>query len=178
MKCSDRISLLPRLMLLNAMKITKRHKILEVGCGEGNTSVLFAMITKCNVVGIDIDKRVIEKAKQMKRKLGIKNVIFRHFSGERMPFKDNTFDAVILPFVLHHVAKRQTEPLIEECVRVCKKDGKIGVIEWGVMKDKRKHHKQVMLPKMLKALFREYNITPLKYERVDPAYYTVGRVKK
>lgn len=49
------------------------------------------------------------------------------YDGKNMPFNDNSFDTLLLIYVLHHV----DDPIyfLKECKRVCKSNGKIIIIE-------------------------------------------------
>lgn len=103
-------------------KISKKQKILDLGCGDGlNISVLWKMGIK-NVVGVDISKDLIKKAKI----LNPKNKFYQG-RASKLPFKDNSFDVVLVDSVFHHLMS-YPKP-ITEIKRILKDSGKLCFIE-------------------------------------------------
>lgn len=100
-------------------------KVLEVGIGTGLT--LYHYPQNCHVVGIDISPKMIEKARQRVQAMnnGLK-VDLEVMDACRMTFPDNTFDAVLSPFVITTVP----DPLkfCKEMLRVCKPGGQIIIV--------------------------------------------------
>jgi ubiquinone/menaquinone biosynthesis C-methylase UbiE len=92
---SPRHSLLPEIWkdVLGNVFDGSRMKILDVGCGTGFISLILAELGH-DVVGLDISRGMLEVAieKAKKRRL---NVQFKLGDAENLPFKDNSFDAVI-----------------------------------------------------------------------------------
>lgn len=86
--------------------IKEGSKILDLGCGSGITTREFENFFKADITGIDIKEQRIE------------NVPFRLFDGEKIPFPNNFFDAVLIAFVLHHSADPIS--LLKEAKRVAK----------------------------------------------------------
>lgn len=98
--------------------------ILEVGCGVGSDTVMFASIG-ANVNAIDISEKSVELTKR--------NLALRGFAGdirvadaENMPYKDNYFDFIYSWGVLHHTP--DTEKAISEVHRVLNPGGEICVM--------------------------------------------------
>jgi phosphatidylethanolamine/phosphatidyl-N-methylethanolamine N-methyltransferase len=100
-------------------------KVLEVGIGTGLT--LYHYPKNCHVVGIDISAKMIEKARKRVKAMnnGLK-VDLEVMDACRMTFPDNTFDAVLSPFVITTVP----DPLqfCNEMLRVCKPGGQIIIV--------------------------------------------------
>lgn len=91
--------------------------VLELGCGEGyGTSLISKSVKK--IIGLDTDKQIVEYASE---KHGSSNCIFQVCDGERIPFSDNSFDAVVSFQVIEHVL--DDRKFILEIYRVLKKDG-------------------------------------------------------
>lgn len=91
--------------------------VLEVGCGEGyGTSLLSQHVGK--IIGLDVDKNTITHAS---KKYCSENCIFEVYDGVRIPYNDNTFDAVISFQVIEHL--QNTINYISEIYRVLKRDG-------------------------------------------------------
>ena len=91
--------------------------ILDIGCASGYYTKLYSK--KCKkIFGVDPNKDLIEKAK-------IENpeIRFMVCGAEKLPFKDNEFNFVILSDVLEHV--KDENKSLNEVYRVLKKDGKV-----------------------------------------------------
>lgn len=86
-------------------KIKLRGRILDIGAGTG-------FIGK-DIIRLDPSLEMLKKAKGM-RVCGV---------GERLPFRNNVFDAVISITALHHT---DIKKVVREIKRVLKKNGKIG----------------------------------------------------
>ena len=107
-----------RQLMLSQIKnsINKKSKILDAGCGTGGTIVYLRKNGYKNVFGIDSSKFAINYNKKRK----IKNVSLA--SIDKIPFKNNSFDAVICMDVLYH---KDVDPksAVEEIFRVLKNGG-------------------------------------------------------
>ena len=101
--------------LIIELKRLHPKTILDVGCGEGFT---LAKIRKANIgkhlEGVDFLDRAIELGKQTHPYLSLKqgNIY-------KLPYKDNSFDAVICTEVLEHL--EQPEKALKELYRVTRK---------------------------------------------------------
>ncbi|MDP6642287.1 MAG: class I SAM-dependent methyltransferase [Candidatus Nanoarchaeia archaeon] len=93
----------------------KVGNILDVGCASGYFTVHFKDKAK-NVYGVDIKKDLIDEAKKK-----YKDINFKLIKSEKLPFKANMFDVVLLLDVLEHV--NNDKLMIDEIYRVLKKDG-------------------------------------------------------
>lgn len=99
--------------------LTKGQKVLEVGCGTG---VMLSRVQKSYKVegtGVDVASVSIATAKEL---FG-KQLSFRVADGTKLPFADNSFDAVYSLDVLEHI--QQQDKVLLEMVRVLKKGGKL-----------------------------------------------------
>jgi len=93
--------------------IDKGSKILDLGCGSGIVGSKFQEFFEAKITGIDIQDRRIEK------------IPFQIFGGFHLPFPDNSFDIVLISYVLHHA--KDPETLLREAKRVS--GGKIIIYE-------------------------------------------------
>lgn len=86
--------------------INKNSKILDLGCGSGIVTKKFQDYFQSEIMGIDIvDKRVVR-------------IPFKLFDGKNIPFDTDSFDFVLINFVLHHA--KNHESLLREAKRVCR----------------------------------------------------------
>jgi SAM-dependent methyltransferase len=98
-------------------KLDKNSRtILDVGCGKGEPMTFINRKGKFKAVGIDIFKPYLEKSKRkgVYQDLILGDVRF-------LPFKENSFDAIICLEVLEHLEKQYGEYLLSELERVARK---------------------------------------------------------
>jgi len=80
----------------------RTDSILEIGCGQGaGAKIIGDLFSPEKYVGIDLDSRMVERAK--KKKHGLDNALFLQGDAARLPFTDSTFDLVIDFGIIHHV---------------------------------------------------------------------------
>jgi ubiquinone/menaquinone biosynthesis C-methylase UbiE len=87
--------------------IKPSDRILDVGAGDCRLDVLLQKKVGCEVVPVDV-----EDFNETQLPLTI-------FDGKRLPFPDDSFDAVLLIFVLHHA--EDAKAVLEEARRVSRK---------------------------------------------------------
>jgi ubiquinone/menaquinone biosynthesis C-methylase UbiE len=93
--------------------------VLEIGCGSGATSCLFAK-ARANVTAIDITHNAIRLSGANAIAQGV-DISFLQQDAEQMVFHDNNFDYVFSWGVLHHT--RNAGKAFSEMYRVTKKGG-------------------------------------------------------
>jgi phosphatidylethanolamine/phosphatidyl-N-methylethanolamine N-methyltransferase len=122
----------PKIRLgLGKIGIQSGDRIVEVGVGTGLSLALYP--ESCQVVGIDITRRMLERAKVKKEKLGLNHVDLFEMDGENICFDDNSFDHAVLPFVISVVPN--LERLMAEIKRVTKNGGKIIIMNHLCLKN-------------------------------------------
>ncbi|WGI18111.1 arsenite methyltransferase [Methanonatronarchaeum sp. AMET-Sl] len=100
-------------------------EILDLGSGLGIDVFLAAekIGSEGRVVGLDSSKEMVQKASKIAEENHYKNVSFEHGEMEKIPFEDESFDAVISNCVINlSIDKKQT---FQEIYRVLKPKGKI-----------------------------------------------------
>lgn len=98
-------------------KISENSFALEVGCGEGyGTSLLSQKVVK--IIGLDVDINTIAHAS---KKYGSDNCVFKMYDGVKIPYEENTFDAVISFQVIEHI--QDDINYVSEIYRVLKRNG-------------------------------------------------------
>ena len=98
--------------------------LLDLGAGTGHTAVLLQTKHKMNVSMLDVaphkgafGQRFV--GQPIAAHLAAKHNIARvRYDGKRVPFKDNSFDVVLVAFVLHHCDS--PELVVREAARVAK----------------------------------------------------------
>ena len=104
------------------VKIFKKHnikRVLDLGCGSGRHTVYLAR-NGFKVYGIDIAKEGIKITKEWLKKETLQ-AIFRIGSiYEKLPYKDDFFDAVISTNTIHHARIKDIRRAIREIERILK----------------------------------------------------------
>lgn len=98
----------------------KNKKVLDIGC---NTGILLIPLKEkgVDILGIDISKSDIKKAKYNLTQKNLSSKCVRVANAQKLPFKNNLFDIVLLSDILEHVS--QPEVVVKEATRVTKPDG-------------------------------------------------------
>ncbi len=106
---------------------------LDVGCGSGALTIAVAKRNPhARVMGVDrwgkeyasFNKEVCEKNAQAE---GVTNVTFQQGDATKLPFADETFDAVTSNYVYHNVAGANKQELLLETLRTLKKGGTFAI---------------------------------------------------
>jgi len=96
--------------------IREGEKILEIGCATGY--ILSKAYEERKIEGIGID---IRRDRLLYAKITHSSLEFINGSGNFLPFKDKTFDIVLLPDILEHVDYEKAIAILKEGKRVGKK---------------------------------------------------------
>jgi protein-L-isoaspartate(D-aspartate) O-methyltransferase len=80
---------------VNAMGLSSKHAVLEIGTGTGYQAALIARLAK-KVVTIDRFRRLTEKAKQRFEHLGIDNIVVQHADGHDGISDQRLFDRIVV----------------------------------------------------------------------------------
>ncbi len=112
----------PRIKMgLEKSDIQKGDKVLEVGVGTGISLHMYP--DSCMLVGVDVTRKMLEKAQVKKEAMQLENVHLLEMDGENLTFADDTFDHSVAAFVVTVVPN--PEKMVAEMKRVTKKNGNI-----------------------------------------------------
>lgn len=96
----------------------KYHKILEIGCGDGEFTKRLKSL-ECEIIASDITPKVIQKAK---KEIIHRNIHFLIDNAEKMRIRDSSFNIVCGVSILHHI---DIEKALNEAYRILKHGGQI-----------------------------------------------------
>jgi ubiquinone/menaquinone biosynthesis C-methylase UbiE len=97
-------------MALEVARVLPRHaRVLDVGCGNGFIAHHLLGMLGGSVIGIDLDENAEAP------------IDYRQFDGTHFPVADQSVDAVLLCYVLHHA--QQLGVVISELRRVVREGG-------------------------------------------------------
>lgn len=105
-------------LLIKKIGNLKGKRILDIGCGAGETSVFFAK-NGAKVVACDISYEMLNVAKKLAKKHQTKLETVQCYS-HKTPFKNKSFDIVYAANLLHHVISDNT---LKEINRILKDGG-------------------------------------------------------
>lgn len=89
----------PRAEAIDLLDLTRSDRLLDLGCGTGETLRRVApLVTRA--VGADISPAMIEQARSQAQ--GRANVEFVVAEAGRLPFADATFSVILCTFSFHH----------------------------------------------------------------------------
>jgi len=112
----------PRIKMgLERSNIRKGDRVIEVGVGTGISLPLYPR--DCHVVGIDLTRKMLDKAEEKKARHKLDHVELLEMDAENLTFDDNTFDHSLAAFVITVVPN--PEKMVAEMKRVTKRGGNI-----------------------------------------------------
>jgi len=106
-------------------------RVLELGIGTGLTAPLYS--SDWSVVGVDLSSAMLMQARKRIAELGLEAVQLVHADGARLPFDDESFDVVLVPYVMSVVP----DPIGvgRELRRVCRQSGQIILLNHFLSQD-------------------------------------------
>ena len=106
---------------------------LDVGCGSGALTIACAKrnpqgrMVGCDAWGPEYASFSQEVCEQNAAAEGVENVSFRVGNAKKLPFADETFDAVTSNYVYHNIVGVDKQKLLLETLRVLKKGGAFAI---------------------------------------------------
>ncbi len=116
--------------ILSGLQINSGIKdLVEIGCGYGTFTIPAAMEISGTLFAFDIEKEMIESARQKVIANNLDNVILeqRDILTRTTGLADSSVDYAMLFNILHHDAPVD---FLTEALRILKINGKVGIIHW------------------------------------------------
>ena len=107
-----------------ALELTPASRVLEIGCGSGRYALQVAETVGCSIVGVDINEAGVRNSNHLAESRDLaERVRFEHCDvSKKLPFADESFDAVFANDVLCHIPERPA--VLRESFRVLKPLGR------------------------------------------------------
>jgi SAM-dependent methyltransferase len=113
--------------LLEAVGAASQIRLLDVACGSGSMTAMAAALG-AQVEGVDFSPNMVAEATKLHPRLS-----FRVSDAEALPFVENTFDAVVIGFGVHHFPF--PVKALAEAHRVLRAGGRLGFTVWAPMEE-------------------------------------------
>lgn len=114
--------------LVERLGLTSRSRVLEVGAGSGFYSGAVAgRVSEGCLTVLDLQPEMLKKAEVKLRAKGLSNVVYALADAGRLPFREDSFDAIFLVAVLGEIAGRNS--FLGEARRVLRPQGLLSISE-------------------------------------------------
>ena len=124
------IDVLWRKKLVRLLRTKKPSRILDVATGTGDLAIALTRLKPEKIIGIDIAEKMLEIARQKIRKRGLDEIIsFRKSDAERIPFSNQSFDAVTVAFGVRNYEDLRKG--LSEMKRVLRPGGSMMILEFS-----------------------------------------------
>jgi ubiquinone/menaquinone biosynthesis C-methylase UbiE len=108
--------------LLNRWKNKNYKYFLDLGCGLGRHSLLFAT-NDFQVNSYDLSNIAVNELKSKTASLGLHNIVCTTGDMNKLPYPDNSFDCLLAYHVISHTDSQGIKNIIKEINRVLKSNG-------------------------------------------------------
>lgn len=117
--------------LINSLNIKKSDRILEIGCGTGETMIRIASQFDVNITGIDFLSEMLDVSRRRIKFTGVSNsvTVLEHDIKKPFPFESNRFDIVYLESALCFHDFSTVTNILKEAHRVMKQGATFAALE-------------------------------------------------
>jgi len=99
------------------------RRVLDAGCGNGGETAAYAEDEPAAIVGIELYEKHVRAAIRFAADKNIRNIHFLPADCAALPFKDASFDTIIMHDVFEHL--QHPDAVLRECARVLAPGGRM-----------------------------------------------------
>jgi ubiquinone/menaquinone biosynthesis C-methylase UbiE len=93
--------------LLDQADIQPGRRVLEIGCGTGNLTILAKWLhPEAHIIGLDPDPRALARAGRKAERKAL-SIQLDHGFSDALPYPDGSFDRVLSALMFHHLLSRE-----------------------------------------------------------------------
>jgi len=158
--------------------IAGRKTVVDIGCGNGFSTLAFAQVCKSGIVGVDVSTEMIKLAKKRFRLSGApisQKADFVVASAFNLPFRELMFNAAITERCLNNIPTwTKQKQALKEISRILKRDGLFTMVEGIHERLKRLNalRKHFGL-REIKSPWHDLNIRERKFRKYVSSYFRV-----
>ena len=135
--------------MLKIVRAFKKHgvkTVLDLGCGAGK-HLLYLAEQGFDPCGIDISREAIKTARSLFKEKKVYADLRVGDIFKKLPFKCNSFDAVISIRVLHHAKIKDIRKAISEIERILRPGGLVYITVWKRIKKESRLKYKIIAPR-------------------------------
>jgi len=122
--------------LIDQAHLQPGQRILEIGCGTGNVTILVkTLYPAIEVVGLDPDPKALDRARRKADRQRVSVELDRGFSDE-LHYPDESYDRVLSAFMFHHLKRDEKKQSLLEIRRVLRPGGSLHLLDFGGAHDR------------------------------------------
>lgn len=107
------------------------QRVLDLGCGTGTLTLLLkARCPEADVVGLDGDGDILERARAKAQAVGIE-VTWHRGDAAEPPFDPGSFDRIVSSLFFHHLRTEDKRRAFASARRLLRPGGRLHVLDWG-----------------------------------------------
>lgn len=115
--------------VVETVAVRAPKRVLDCGCGSGLFAIPLARrLAGTDVVGIDLSAGMLKVAEAARIQDDLSNLVFQRGDATKLPFKEQTFDTVVMAGLLPNVNDRVG--VLKEARRVLAPGGTVFVVEF------------------------------------------------
>ncbi len=100
--------------------------VADLGCGDGHLTLEMASWA-LRVIAVDRSSDVLKQARELARRRGVSNVVWRRGLIEQVPIDDEKVDMAVLSQALHHA--KDPDRALAEATRIVKRSGRVLILD-------------------------------------------------
>ncbi|NLL70629.1 MAG: class I SAM-dependent methyltransferase [Epulopiscium sp.] len=106
-------------------------KVFDMCTGIATNAIFVAKSNpQATVIGVDVSRDMLRIAQRRIDKEHLGNVQLHRMDATKTSYESESFDVVIISFVLHELNDKYATKIVKEAKRIVKQEGVIVVIEW------------------------------------------------